>query len=202
MDAPHRRLAAVLRQRLDDGTYPAGSRFPSVRDIATEHDVGLGAAYQAVALLRADGLLEGSPGRRLTVAHPVEVSILEDADADWPHGRGDTEQASVRADARLAERLGVAARTILHRERVELLDARGRPAMVLTTWRQGARRRGHATYSCQLRLDALQPADAALLGLAAGVPVLVIERARYDAEDAVVQVADLVLPADRWHVSW
>lgn len=201
MDAPHRRLAAVLRQRLSDGTYPAGSRFPSVREIAAEHQVGLGAAYQAVAILRAEGLLEGSPGRRLTVGHPVGVSILEDADADWPHGVGDIEQSTVRADARLADRLQVPAGTSLHRERVERLSADGRPAMVVTTWQRG-RKRGHATYSCLMRLDALGPADAALLGLAAGVPVLVIERTRFDAEDAPVQIADLVLPADRWHIAW
>lgn len=201
MDAPYRRLAAVLRQRLDDGTYPAGSTFPSVREIAAEHQVGLGAAYQAVSILRAEGLLEGSPGRRLTVGHPVEVSILDDADADWPHGRGDTEHATVRASPSLADRLRVAAGTSLRRERVELLTADGRPAMVVTTWQRG-RKRGHATYACVLRLDALGPADAALLGLAAGIPVLMIERTRYDAEDVPVQVADLVLPADRWHISW
>jgi GntR family transcriptional regulator len=201
MDAPYRRLAAVLRERLNDGTYLPGTAFPSVRQIATEHQVGLGAAYQAVAILRADGLLEGSPGRRLTVAHPVEVSILSDADADWPHGRGDAERTTVRADETLANRLQVPARTTLHRERVELLDARGRPAMVSTTWRHG-RSRSHTTYGCVLRLDALSAADAALLGLAAGIPTLVVERTRYDGEDAVVQVADLVLPADRWHVSW
>lgn len=202
MDAPYLRLAATLRRHIADGDWPPGTRLPSAREIAEQFDYPRNVAQRALSTLHAEGLAEGKRGARLVVAgHPVEVSILDDADADWPHGRGDAERSTVRADETLAERLNVPVRTVLHRERVELLDARGRPAMVLTTWRQGRARR-HATYGCVLRLDALSAADAALLGLAAGIPVLVVERTRYDAEDAVVQVADLVLPADRWHVSW
>lgn len=203
MDAPYLRLAATLRRHIADGDWPPGTRLPSAREISTQFDYPRNVAQRALATLHAEGLAEGKRGARLVVAeHPVEVSILDDADADWPHGRGDTERTAVRADATLAERLRVPVRTSLRRERVELLDSRGRPAMVLTTWRQGTRKRSHATYACVLRLDALSSADAALLGLAAGIPVLVIERTRYDGEDVPVQVADLVLPADRWHISW
>jgi DNA-binding GntR family transcriptional regulator len=200
MDAPHRRLAAALRQRIVNGAYPPGSVFPSVRTIAAQFDTGLGAAYQAVALLRSEGLLEGEPRRRLTVAHPVGVRTLADPDAEWPHGRGDTERTSVRADADLAVRLDVPLRTSLRRERVELLDPDGRPAMVATTWRRGAART-HTSCRFTVQAQPMGRADADLLGLAVGMPALVVQRTRYDAEGRPVEVADVVLPADRWRVS-
>ncbi|MEU3990060.1 GntR family transcriptional regulator [Streptomyces platensis] len=200
MDAPHDQLAATLRHRITEGVYPSGSRFPSVRSIAREHKIGLGAAYLAVEALRSEGLLEGQPRRRLTVAHPVGVRTLADPDAPWPHGQGDVERSNMRADADLAVRLGVEPRTVLQRERVELLDPDGRPAMVVTTWRRGARH-PHASHRVTVRTERMARQDADLLGLAAGIPVLVVQRTRYSADGAPVEVADLVLPSDRWQVS-
>jgi len=201
MDAPHRRLAATLRQRLEDGTYPPGTHFPSIRTIAEEHGVGTGAAYLAVELLRSEGRLEGEPRRRLTVAHPVGVRTLANPDGEWPQrDRGDAERSTVRATEDLAVRLGVPERTSLQRERVELLDPDGRPAMLLTTWRRGAPR-GHNDYRCTVRVRPMTRVEAGLLGLAAGTLALLVERTRVDADGAVVETADMVLPADRWSVS-
>ncbi|MFK8850528.1 UTRA domain-containing protein [Streptomyces sp. Ac-502] len=201
MDVPHRRLAALLRQRMADGTYPPGSTFPSVRTIAADYEVGLGAAYRAVELLRTEGLLDGEPRRRLTVAHPVAVRTLTDPDAEWPHGHGDVEHASVRATNGLAERLGVSPGTPLRRERAELLDPDGRPAMLVTTWRRGAARR-HASFRCTAQVRPMGREEAALLGLAVGTLALLLERTRLDERGAVVEVADLVLPTDRWVIAF
>ncbi|MFV8127563.1 GntR family transcriptional regulator [Streptomyces syringium] len=200
-DAPHRRLAATLRQRIDDGDYPPGSRFPSVRAIAAEHGVGVGAAFRAVEILRTEGLLEGEPRRRLSVAHPVAVRTLSDPNAEWPHGRGDAERSSVRATDALAARLGVPARATLCRERVELLDPDGRPAMLLTTWRRGGAR-PHMSCRYSVRAHAMTRAEADLLGLPLGTPALLVERTRYGATDSPVEIADLVLPADRWQLGF
>ncbi|MFF4403560.1 GntR family transcriptional regulator [Streptomyces sp. NPDC001404] len=201
MHAPHKRLAAELRLRITDGTYPPGSIFPSVRNIAAQQSVGLGTAYRAVEILRAEGLLVGEPRRRLTVAHPVAVRTLSDPDADWPHSRGDSELASVRATSDLAVRLQVPLRALLHRERVELLDPDGRPAMVMTTWRRGAAR-AHASVRYQVRIHAMTRPEASLLGLPLGTPALLIERTRYGVQGSPVEVADLVLPADRWRLGF
>lgn len=200
MEPPHRRLAAKLRQRIEDGTYPQGARFPSHRAIAAEHKTGLGAAYQAVAILRSEGLLEGSPRRRLTVAHPVGVRTLADPDAPWPHGHGDVEHSRVRADADLAIRLDVPPGSALLRERVERLDPDGRPAMVMTSWRRGAPR-PHSSCRVTVRTELMTQQDADLLGLAAGILALVVQRTRYGADGSPVEVADLVLPSDRWQVA-
>lgn len=201
MEAPHRRLAATLRRRIDDGTYPLGSRFPSHRAIAAEHKVGLGTAYQAVAILRTEGLLDGSPRRRLTVAHPVGVRTLADPDAEWPpHDRGDTERSTVRATEELAVRLGVQPGVTLQRERTERLDPDGRPAMLLTAWRRGSAR-PHDSYRCTVRVRPMEHVEADLLGLHAGTLALLVERTRIDTNGTVVETADMVLPADRWSVS-
>ncbi|MFF7411698.1 GntR family transcriptional regulator [Streptomyces lydicus] len=200
MDAPHQQLAATLRQRITDGVYPPGSAFPSIRSIAQEHGVGAGAAFLAVDILRSEGLLEGRPRRRLTVAHPVGVRTLTDPDAPWPHSHGDVEHTRVRADDDLAVRLGVPLGVTLQRERVERLDPDGRPAMVVTTWRRGARQ-GHASCRITVRTEAMARPEADLLGLPLGVSALVVQRTRYDADGAPVEVADLVLPSDRWQVA-
>jgi GntR family transcriptional regulator len=199
VDAQHRQLAATLRERIADGTYPAGSTFPSVRSVAAEHGVGLGAAYLAVEILRKLGDLDGEPRKRLTVAHPVGMRTLADPDADWPHGRGDIERAAVRASEHLAVRLGVAPKVTVRRERVELLDPDGRPAMLVTTWRRG-RARPHASYRASARMHTMTGDEASALGLATGTLALLVERTRVDAAGSVVEVADLVLPADRWTV--
>ncbi|KIZ16808.1 GntR family transcriptional regulator [Streptomyces natalensis] len=200
MNAPHRRLAAKLRQLIEDGTYPAGAPFPSHRAIAAEYHVGQGAAHQAVAILRSEGLLLGTPRRRLTVAHPVGVRTLANPDAPWPHGYGDIERTRVRADDDLAVRLGVSPGAQLQRERIERLDPDGRPAMVVTTWRRGAAQQ-HASCRVTVRTESMARRDADLLGLPAGIPALVVQRTRYGADGAPVEVADLVLPSDRWQVA-
>lgn len=201
MDAPHKRLAAVLRQRIADGTYPPGSAFPSHRSIAAESGLGVGAAYQAVAILRAEGLLAGQPRKRLFVAYAPAVRTLTDPDADWPHGQGDAETGTCRASGELAVRLHLADRARLHWRRVELLDPDGRPAMLQTTWRRGVVQPTHVSFRCEVRAHQLTFAESSLLGLAVGSPAYLLERTRYGANGMPVETADLALPADRWRIA-
>lgn len=199
-EAPHRRLAAVLESRIADGAYPYGSRFPTIRAIAAEHGVGVGTAYQAVALLRAAGRLTGEPRRRLTVAHPVAVRTLADPDAEWPHGRVLRDRTLVRADEDLATRLGIQTGQSVHQARTELLDPDARPAGLETAWHRG-RRRAHASYRCTVGVRRMTHEEADLLGLAVGTLALLLQRTRFDEIGAPVQAVDLVLPADRWSVA-
>ena len=201
MDAPHKRLAAVLRQRIADGSYPLGSTFPSHRSIAAEYDVGVGAAYQAVAILRAEGLLAGQPRKRLHVAYAPAVRTLTDPDAAWPHGQGDAETGASRAGVDLAARLQVAEGTRLQWTRTEYLDPDGRPAMLLTAWRRSGATRRHASARSEARTHRLTASESSLLGLATGTAAYLLERTRYNAEGHPVEVADIVLPADRWRIA-
>lgn len=199
MDAQHRRLAADLRRRIEDGTYPPGSVFPSYRQLAVQYEVGLGAAYDAVALLRSEGLLVGRPRTRLAVAYPPAVRTLTDPDAAWPYETGEVESGTCPASAALAARLQVPEGARLRWVREERLDPDGRPAMLLTAWWRGRQRR-HVRAVSEVHTHLMAPLEAAALGLAPDTAALLVERTRLDSGGRPVQVSDLVLPADRWRV--
>jgi len=60
---PFEQLAAILRQRIADGTYAPGSRIPTL--IALESESGLSpmTVRRAVKLLVDEGLVRSKPGR-------------------------------------------------------------------------------------------------------------------------------------------
>jgi GntR family transcriptional regulator len=198
----HQRIAADLRRRIATGEWAPGERIPSWRQLQAEYGVGQGAVRLAITQLRAESLIEGQARARLTVAYRPAVRTLTDPDAPWPYGQGDAARSVTRADEDLAQRLALPLRTRLHRERVELLDPDGRPAMLVTTWRRTPAGLPYETYGCEVRGGILNREDAGMLGLAADTPVLVVERTRYSADGRPVETADLVLPADRWWIRW
>lgn len=200
MDAPYQRLAAALRHLIVGGEWPPGTPIPSGRQLAEQHHVTRRIAERAIAVLRAEHLIEGRRGARLQVAYPPAVRTLVDPHADWPYLIGDTEAGTCRADPVLAQRLRVPVRCTLHRYRAECLDPDGRPAMLVTTWRRGTRRRVWVCATVEAMVDLLAADEAHALGLVAGVTAIRLHRTRYDKDGLPVETADLVLPADRWRV--
>ncbi|MFD3532022.1 GntR family transcriptional regulator [Streptomyces sp. NPDC058664] len=198
-EALQQRLAALLLQRIQEGTYPPGSVFPSYRSLAEELDAGRGATYRAVQTLRTAGHLEGQPRGRLIVRDAPGVRTLSDPDAEWPYGRGETERSRPRANNDLAIRLRCEPGAQVSRERVELLDPDGRPSMLVTTWWRG-RRRAHVAVRISVGLHQATQDEAHLLGMLTGAATLLVDRTRLDAAGAVTEVADLILPADKWTV--
>lgn len=194
----YQRVAADLRRRIIAGEWAPGERIPSWRALAAEYGVGQGAIRLAFEQLRAESLVEGSPRARLAVAYRPRMHILADPDAAWPHELEETKPSAARADDALARRLAVPAHTDLYREDAERLDSDGRPAMLATTWRRTKDELPHKRYVCEVRVSTMSRAAATILGLAAGMTVLLVERTRYDVEGRPVETADLVLPADRW----
>lgn len=199
MDAPYLRLAAALRQRIHEGEWLPGRRIPSARSLTAEYEIGPGAVHLAIAALKREGLIEGRRGARLTVAYAPAVRTLMDADAAWSYETGDVTGGSCAATASLAARLGVSEGSRVRWERAECLDPDGRPAMLLSSWWHGRRRR-HRRVVCEVRTHSMTAEEASALGLAAGTSALLVERTRLDADGRPVQVSDLVLPADRWRV--
>lgn len=199
---PHQRIAAILRRKIRSGAWAPGHLLPSWRDMQAQYGVGQGAIRLAISQLRSEGLVEGSQRARLWVAYPPPVRTLVSPDAPWPHGRGDGESGTCRATEDLAGRLQVPYGSRLHWERRELLDPGGRPAMLITTWQRGSRGCAHVSVRCEMRPHALTAAEGLLLGVPRRSPAFLIERTRYDVEGCPVQVADLVLPSDRWRVGW
>lgn len=52
-----KQLAGQLKERIVTGDYPAGSHFPSVRDLAAEAGVNPNTMQRAMSQLEADGLV-------------------------------------------------------------------------------------------------------------------------------------------------
>lgn len=54
---PSRRVARLLRAEIEQGARPPGSKLPSYRELADEHDVATNTAAAAVQLLAREGLV-------------------------------------------------------------------------------------------------------------------------------------------------
>ncbi|CAL9530703.1 hypothetical protein SUDANB176_04046 [Streptomyces sp. enrichment culture] len=63
-----RQIAAEIIRRIQDGTYPPGSRVPSTLEIAQEFGVVNATAAKAMAHLRAEGWTRGEVGLGTFVA--------------------------------------------------------------------------------------------------------------------------------------
>jgi DNA-binding GntR family transcriptional regulator len=59
----YQQLADLLRARIADGSYPAGTWLPRTRELASEHQLAGGTVQKALAVLRAEGLIQTVPGR-------------------------------------------------------------------------------------------------------------------------------------------
>ncbi|WP_405892428.1 winged helix-turn-helix domain-containing protein [Streptomyces sp. NBC_01527] len=57
-----RQIAAVIISRIEDGTYPAGSRVPSALEISTEFGVVNATASKAMRHVREAGYTRGEVG--------------------------------------------------------------------------------------------------------------------------------------------
>lgn len=55
-------VAAVIRERIEDGTYPPGTRVPSVLQLTGEFGIAGATAQKVHRALRGDGLIYTEPG--------------------------------------------------------------------------------------------------------------------------------------------
>jgi DNA-binding GntR family transcriptional regulator len=60
---PFEQLAEILRQRIADGTYPPGSRIPTMLALEAESGLSPMTVRRAVKLLADEGLVRSRPGR-------------------------------------------------------------------------------------------------------------------------------------------
>ena len=69
---PYEVIAAELREQIVTGRLRAGDQLPTIADLATRHGVAVGTVHRAMDLLRTEGLIAASRGRRsvvLSTAH-------------------------------------------------------------------------------------------------------------------------------------
>jgi GntR family transcriptional regulator len=67
---PYRQLAVILRTRIETGQITR--RLPSDKTLMQEFGLALGTVRKAVALLRAEGLIETTPGWGSHVVPPED----------------------------------------------------------------------------------------------------------------------------------
>ncbi|MFF7879100.1 GntR family transcriptional regulator [Streptomyces californicus] len=68
-----RQIAAAITGRITDGTYPPGTRVPSVVEIAAEWDVAASTAQKVLAHLKAEGVVRSEIGLGTFVADRPET---------------------------------------------------------------------------------------------------------------------------------
>lgn len=214
----HQRLAAEFRARIASGRWPEGEQAPSEAALCEEFGTSRGPVRQALATLRAEGLIVGGQGRSPIVRRSVashSASALGSFTA-WAREQGHepgqrtTLQARVPATAAIAELLGIEeGAPVLELHRVRSLD--GAPALVETmyfVWELGKRLMefdpdsgsvnrflldsGADLSASTHQIDAVAASadDAAQLGLAEGAPLLRVRRVTTDAAGEVVEYAE------------
>jgi DNA-binding transcriptional MocR family regulator len=70
-------LAGRLAELIDHGTYPAGGRIPSVRQMSRQHNVSISTVLQAYSMLESRGLIEARPQSGYYVRARVEERLPE-----------------------------------------------------------------------------------------------------------------------------
>lgn len=221
------RLAQTIQQRIEDGTYPPGSRVPSENQLVQAFGMSRPTVVRALELLKRDGWLESRQGFGTTVRG--RPSVVEQRDRRGKEAlERDESQVSgrlvhvdrVSVPTRIASVLGVPKRTTVVVRRV-LLELDGEPVELASSYfpvdlvegtelesakplRGGMRdhlearkrvRFDHVTERVSARLP--EPADAQLLGIPEGQPVLSVLVIAHDASGRALQVVDVLLPADR-----
>ncbi|WP_377271945.1 UTRA domain-containing protein [Peterkaempfera sp. SMS 1(5)a] len=198
---PSRRVADDLRRRITAGEWAPGERIPSRGQLQQEYGVGPGAAQRAVDILREEGIAVGRPRTGVVVADPVPVRTLTDPDIPWPYGRGERTLDPIAASPELAIHFAIDPGAPVLRERIDMLDPDGRPSHVAVRWTLDGTRRPWAEQRREVSGRPAARDEAVLLGTAAGAHVLVCMAVRWDRGGRVVEVVELVLPADRWRIA-
>lgn len=220
-------LAAALRARVVAGEWPPGSALPAENLLAAEHQVALGTMRRALELLVAEGLVERVHGRGTFVRQGIAgASMLrffrfDGGSGEVPRSRILSRQRTA-APTTVARRLGLAAgEMVLRLQRLRLLA--DQPCLLEELWlpldvfspltEGGTDDWGDLLYPLFARLcgvhvhravdeigfAALTAAQARQLGLAAGHPGVLVQRAAYDLGGRCVEWRTTRADANAFH---
>ena len=211
-------LSEHLRQRVDDGHWPAGTTLPSIESLMAEFEVARVTVRQAIALLADEGLVSPQRGRGTFVTarsvKPRQLRVettLRDLVAMY---KGDKPHHATLEEGLASPRIeaadGVAATQYFHMRRVHSRD--GEPYCVISIYIDRAVfRRAPQRFRKELVLPVLtslpavgiasgrqtlsiSKADAdiaRLLGIAIGAPIANVRRVLCDKSGTVIYLADV-----------
>ncbi|MFJ9966451.1 GntR family transcriptional regulator [Streptomyces avermitilis] len=221
------RLAQTIQRRIEDGTYPPGTRVPSENQLVQAFGMSRPTVVRALELLKRDGWLESRQGYGTIVRGRPEVveqkgrrgrEVLERDESLTPGRLVVVDQVPV--PARVASVLGLPRRAkVLMRqflveedgEAVELVSSYFPAGLVEGTELESPEAlsgsvREHLEARKKVRFDHVtervsarlpEIGETELLGLPDGVPVLSVLVVVCDASGQALQVIDVLLPADR-----
>jgi DNA-binding GntR family transcriptional regulator len=136
---PYLHIVQTLTERLDSGTYAAGSRLPSGSELRAEFGVSPMTVRRALSLLEQQGLVTGVKGRgTYACSRDLADSVfrLDSLSGEWLDHSAEIRLLSAtmtRADDRVARMLRVAAGDkVIHLRRV--VFSNGIPAMYHTEY--------------------------------------------------------------------
>ncbi|MDW4908738.1 GntR family transcriptional regulator [Streptomyces sp. ADMS] len=221
------RLAQTIQQRIEDGTYPPGTRVPSENQLVQAFGMSRPTVVRALELLKRDGWLESRQGYGTIVRGRPAVVEHKDRRGNEALVRDETqtpgrlvEVGRVPVPARVASALGLPkrAKVLVRRflvvedgEPVELVSSYFPVGLVEGTELESAQllsggTRVHLEARKKVRFDHVterisarlpERGEAELLELPDGVPVLGVLVVAHDASGQALQVSDVLLPADR-----
>jgi GntR family transcriptional regulator len=133
----HAAIAAALRAQIQSGTLALGSPLPSEAQLSARFQVSRGTVRQALAALRAEGLIAGGRGRPPTIARRMLAQSFDQlvSFSAWAERQGRTpgartlELARRPAGAEAALKLALSpGASVFEYKRIRLLD--GEPVMI------------------------------------------------------------------------
>lgn len=217
----YREIAEALRSQVEAGTLGPGRLLPSEAELSAAYDASRVTIRKALESLRGEGLVDarqgfgwfvvGSPVRQ-TLGHLATIEGQLSSSGAAP-GRRVLDFGFVKAPRRVRDALGAHVETVLRVRRVNLAD--GVPFARVTVWcpeRLGARlsRDDVEQSSFYELLDvplggavqtigaaAATEADAGVLEVPAGSPVLRCERVTSDVDGRPVLFSEHVFPGLR-----
>ena len=213
----YQEIADELRERAQ--TLPAGSLLPSEAEMSAEFAASRVTVRRALELVRDDGLIAARQGFGWFVATEPVRQRLESLGTieSQVEGVGKVSERKVsefafeQAPARVRKLLGTD--QVLRVKRVNFAD--GEPFAVVTVWcpadlganlsrRDVEQRPFYELLDIELRgatqtigADSAEPADATLLGIHVGSPILRCQRVTTDRRGEAVVVSEHLFPAHR-----
>lgn len=214
----HSQLYDTMLHRIRSGVWPAGEKVPSEKSLIAEFGVSRGPVRQALAALRAEGIISGGRGTppRVQRSAPSQSFATFISFTEWAHSLGLVPgQRVIEASRRAAsEQIAGELRIEPLAPVVEIIRVRllsGRATMlerstfpyhigrVLLTEdlesgsvSQALARRGVTAARARHVIDAVSapPLEVETLGVSPGGPLLRVRRLSYDERGDVIESAD------------